>query len=327
MPLPPPPLLHAGHAELRRRIVEGHPVDPDAIAGWVYRGVALGMPKVVERLTWKTFQKAFWRDPHTARLFGWNVRLHQDGLDAPSRPRVRRGAPHTTWFYEVVPPDAAPTPPGFDRGLVIDYARARNPALDTVRLVKDPLVALSPGDHDTLLGVSYLVLGGVCVETPTYFLLQREHPVAAVPDALVPAGASAPLSGFERRLAEALMDAVLGVGAPGGPPPPRAEDRGAFWRLLATYAPPYLRPGLRGTVWALSAWPLLLPGLRRPFLALSPEARLDAVAAMEESPVATVRQLLSTLKIFACFALAEDPRGRALLEGRRDGDPSPDGAP
>ena len=53
------------------------------------RGTSLGLPALVEKLTWKTFQKTFYRDPRTGRLLGWNVRLEQDGLDAPSRPRLK----------------------------------------------------------------------------------------------------------------------------------------------------------------------------------------------------------------------------------------------
>ncbi|HEY8427753.1 MAG TPA: hypothetical protein VIL20_05235 [Sandaracinaceae bacterium] len=73
-------------------------------------------------------------------------------------------------------------PKGFGRGLVIDYSRMPNGWLQ--RLVRDPLVALRPGSADELLGVSYLVIGGRCLETPTYFTLERDHPVDYVPEAL-----------------------------------------------------------------------------------------------------------------------------------------------
>lgn len=168
-------------AALRARIVGGHAVDPAEIEGWAYRGTSLGLPRFVERLTWKTFQKTFWRDPATGRLLGWNVRLEQDGLDAPSRPKTRGGVPVTQWNYEVVAPDGVPAPRGFDRGLIIDYGRGRNPWYDTIRVTKDPLVAVEPGRAEVLLGVSYLALGGLCIETPTYFVLEREHRVAHVP--------------------------------------------------------------------------------------------------------------------------------------------------
>lgn len=175
-------LRNTTHAELRRRIVEGHPVDPAAIEGYAYRGTSLGLPKLVELATWKTFQKTFWRHPESKRLLGWNVRLHQDGIDAPSRPKRRGGRPVTEWNYEVIGPAGVPMPAGFDRGLVIDYSLAPNPV--TQRLIKDPLVALEPGNADELLGVSYLVVGGRCVETPTYFTLERDHRVDFVPEVL-----------------------------------------------------------------------------------------------------------------------------------------------
>ena len=81
------------HGELRRRIVEGGSVDPSRIEGYAYRGTSLGQPWVVEKLTWLTFQKTFYRQPSTGRLMGWNVRLEQDGVDAPSRPKRSNGVP------------------------------------------------------------------------------------------------------------------------------------------------------------------------------------------------------------------------------------------
>lgn len=175
-------LRTATRDELRRRIVEGHPVDPAAIEGYAYRGTSLGLPRALELATWKTFQKTFWRHPD-GRLLGWNVRLEQDGVDAPSRPKRRRGVPVTEWNYEVVAP-AGPMPAGFDRGLLIDYGRAPNPRLAPVRFTRDPLVALAPDSADELLGVSYLVVGGRVVETPTYFTLERDHRIDFVPEAL-----------------------------------------------------------------------------------------------------------------------------------------------
>lgn len=174
-------LDHLSRRELRALIVGGHPVDPRALEGWAYRGTSLGLPAPVARLSWKTFQKTFHRDHATGRLLGWNVRLHQDGLDAPSRPIERDGRPVCEWHYEVIEPRGVAMPRGFDRGLVIDYARGDNPRLAPIRLGKDPLVALEAGDADRLIGVTYLVVAGRCVETPTYFALEREHRLTYVP--------------------------------------------------------------------------------------------------------------------------------------------------
>lgn len=175
-------LRTASLGELRSRILDGHPVDPTSIAGWAYRGTSLGLPRFVERLTWKTFQKTFHRDPTTGRLLGWNVRLEQDGIDAPSRPKRVDGKPVCTWHYEVIEARGVPMPRGFDRGLIIDYGRNdANPLWESVRFMKDPLVSLEAGSNDFLLGVSYAVVAGRCVETPTYFTLEREHRIDFVP--------------------------------------------------------------------------------------------------------------------------------------------------
>jgi hypothetical protein len=166
---------------LREHIVNGHPVDPKAIEGFAYRGTSLGLPAFVAKLAWKTFQKTFYRDERTGRLLGWNVRLHQDGIDARSRPIVKDGRPVCEWHYEVIEARGVPMPEGFDRGLIIDYSRVENRPWDTVKWMKDPLVALSPGNYDELLGVSYAVAFGKCVETPTYFTLERDHPLEYIP--------------------------------------------------------------------------------------------------------------------------------------------------
>lgn len=173
-------LRSATSSELRERITRGYPVDPAAIEGWAYRGTNLA-PAIIRHLSWTHFQKTFYRDPSSGRLLGWNVRTEQDGLDAPSRPKMRQGRPVTVWHYEVVSPEGVRAPRGFDRGLIIDYSRGRNPRLSPVNLGKDPLVALSPGNYDELLGVTYEVIFGMCIETPTYFTLEREHRIDYVP--------------------------------------------------------------------------------------------------------------------------------------------------
>jgi hypothetical protein len=307
-------LRTASTRELREHIVHGHPVDPADLEGWVYRGTSLGLPSVLERLTWKTFQKAFHRDPRTGRLLGWNIRLEQDGIDAPSRPKRRGGRPVTEWNYEVVEPAGVPMPPGFDRGLVIDYGRAPNP-IGPIRITKDPLVALAPGSADELLGVSYVVVGGRCLETPTYFTLEREHPVDYVPPELaegVPAAVGAGLlrlTAIELDWAEQLFAALIATGGDDGLPAFASTDRATFWRCFAS-APPMVRAGLRPMVHTLTFLPVVA-GFRRPFFRLSPEERERFLAAAAHSPRYFVRQSVVTLKTLACFAYFDDPRVRA----------------
>lgn len=306
-------LLQASRSELRELITRGHPVDPAQLEGWAFRGVALGLPDFVAKLSWKTFQKTFHRDAHTGRLLGWNVRVHQDGVDAPSRPLEKKGRPWTTWHYEVVSPAGVRTPPGFDRGLLIDYGRGNNPALETVRFMKDPLVALEAGNTDLLLGVTWVSLGRVQLETPTYFLLEREHRISHVPpEATVPV--HGPFFAFERRWAEQLFAALLGTGTQGIPPLAQL-DRSGFWKRLEEDPPPYFGPGLRASIHTLTFLPLTLPGFRRPFYALDAEQQRRCVAQLAADRRVMVKQLLSTLKLLGCFALFEDPGVRRQLGG------------
>lgn len=308
-------IRHEKPKALRQRIIEGHPVDPAALEGWAFKGTSLGLPRLVEKLTWKTFQKTFYRQPSTGRLVGWNVRLEQDGVDAPSRPKRRHGVPVTTWHYEVVPTEGVRMPRGFDRGLIIDYGREPQPPLDTIRFAKDPLVAVEPGNPDLLLGVTYMTVGPLCVETPTYFLLEREHRIDFVPPAVKGELTRAPrpaLFGFERRWAELLFDALLGAD---GVKVPRMEDldRTSFWRALGEATPPYFGPGLRASVHALTFLPLTLAGFRRPLFALPEDARRACLERLHEDPRFAVRQMLATMKVMACFALYEDDGMRRRL--------------
>ncbi len=306
-------LRTASTRELRDAIVHGHPVDPRDLEGWVYRGTSLGLPEVIERLTWKTFQKTFYREPRTQRLVGWNVRLEQDGIDAPSRPKLRGGRPVTEWHYEVIPPAGVPMPPGFDRGLVIDYGREPNPP-GIVRLTKDPLVALAPGSADALLGVSYLVIAGRCVETPTYFTLEREQPIVHVPGGEAPRRDPLGLSSLERAWAEELFASIVGTGGDDGLPPFASIDRRAFWQCFDTAPAPLVRAGLRPMVHALTFLPVVA-GFGRPFFRLSRDERERFLDAAANHRVAFVRQSLVTLKTLGCFAYFEDAAVRARFEG------------
>lgn len=177
-------LVHAPRAVLRERLAQGFPIDPAALDDSQYRGVSLGLPAFVERLTWKVFRKVFHRDPR-GHLRGWNVRLEQRGLDGPSVPKRRRGAPVTFGHYRVVnAADASlrcPLPAGCDRGLLLDYGAGDNPRLDPTSLVRDPLVALRPDDPTLLLGWTFLEVGPRAIPTPSFFLLEREGPLDSGP--------------------------------------------------------------------------------------------------------------------------------------------------
>ncbi|MFT3770836.1 MAG: hypothetical protein QM820_35890 [Minicystis sp.] len=185
-------LLGMSRRDLLRLLCEGHPIDAAALDDTEYRGVSLGLPEIVERLTWKTFQKVFHRDPATGHLRGWNVRLVQKGLDAASVPVQRRdGSPLTFGHYRVVDPAGYRMPAPCNRGLMIDYGLGGNGRFDPTARLRDPIVAVNPGSVELLLGWSYVDLGITQLRTPSFFSLQRERPLT---HRATPPGASAPRS-------------------------------------------------------------------------------------------------------------------------------------
>ncbi len=135
----------------------GRAFDPSLVAGWVYRGTSLGLPNWLERLTWIKFAKAFERDGD--RIRGWNIRIEQDDLDRPWRPKRRRGRPITFGPFVVVERE----------GVVLDYGLGKG----AMRALRDPVVALDPR-ADVLLGRSLLAFGPATLPTPSYFLLERD---------------------------------------------------------------------------------------------------------------------------------------------------------
>lgn len=161
--LTPQQARELSRAELAARFAAGKPVEPDAIAGWIYRGTSLGLPRWIERLSWIKFAKAFSREGDQVR--GWNIRIEQDGLDRPWRPQLRDGRAVTFGPFVAIRDQ---------RGTVLDYGLGGG----GLRALRDPLVALDDRG-DVLLGRSLLALGTRTLATPSYFLLERDTPVTA----------------------------------------------------------------------------------------------------------------------------------------------------
>jgi hypothetical protein len=180
------PLLDASRRELRRALAAGHPIDITALDDTEYRGISLALPKLIEKLSWKTFQKTFHRDRATGELRGWNVRMEQTGIDGPPVPMKKNGVPKTWGHYAVYEArgqgpretKGAKLAAPYDQALLIDYDVPSNGWF--TRRMRDPLVALEPNNPDALLGVSYLDFRWFRVMTPTYFLLLREGPLSFI---------------------------------------------------------------------------------------------------------------------------------------------------
>ncbi len=167
----------------RRQLIEalcaGHAIDPAALDDTEYKGVSLGLPGFIDRLSWKTFKKTFHRDPESGHLRGWNVRLEQHGIDAPCVPmKTKHGEPLTFGHYRVVDPAGYRMPKPANRGLLIDYGLGGNAALSFTNRLRDPIVAVNEGDATLLLGWSYADLGILRFGTPSFFTLELDGPLS-----------------------------------------------------------------------------------------------------------------------------------------------------
>jgi len=160
-------LLPLWPRSLARVLADAHPFDIEALDDREYHGVSLGQPRLVAWLTWLKFKKVFHRDRESGVLRGWNVRCEQTPLEDPWEDRFRDGVRMTWGHYGVYAAES---------GVTIDYGLA-NTGLDVQRLVKDPLRAVNAGSAELLIGYSYLDLGFVRLDTPTFFALIRGGPL------------------------------------------------------------------------------------------------------------------------------------------------------
>ncbi len=164
--------------ELAELLQGGQPIDPEAIADREFKGTSLGLPGIVEKLTWKKFKKVFCRDQKTGALRGWNVRLEQNGLQEPCVPlKLSGGRPKTFGHYQVLPLSGYRPPLPVPHGLMLDYGRGGNKRHDPAGRLRDPIVALERGNAELLLGWTYLDLGLRRVGTPSYFTLELDGPL------------------------------------------------------------------------------------------------------------------------------------------------------
>jgi hypothetical protein len=119
------------------------------------------------------------------------------------------------------------------------------------------------------------------------------------------------LRAFERAWAEPLFAAIIGPTEEHGLPSFESIDHSSFYRAIDSAPGPAFAPGLRAIVYALTFLPAADLRFRKPFFALDADARLRCIDAFASDERYVVRQMLSTLKILACFAYFEDPRVRA----------------
>lgn len=117
-------------------------------------------------------------------------------------------------------------------------------------------------------------------------------------------------SRLEREWAEAIFAAILApetVGLPAF----EEIDRVAFWRCLEQAPGPLFGPGLRGMIHAVTMLPLADRRYLLPLFALPLDVRHTLVEELANDRRYAVRQMMSALKMVACFAYFDDPVVRA----------------
>lgn len=161
-------------SDLRVLFDRGEPVPARELEGRCFRGISLGLPSWLERLTWKTFAKVFIAEG--GRVRGFNLRIEQRGLEPPYRVRQRRAR---FGEFEVIETDTA----------YVDYA-PENPWWSPMSRVRDRLVALGDGRilgralvralHRELGTPSYFVLTPGLPLPPDLVLADAHHHIAAI---------------------------------------------------------------------------------------------------------------------------------------------------
>jgi len=145
--------------ELESELAGGTAAHPQDFAGYAFRGVSLGLPKLVDKLLWKTFAKVFVPDGNEVR--GFNLRIVQG--QPTYRPRARK--PRFGEFVAVAEGDAT----------VLEYGLA-NPRWHPLAPMRDRIVSRGP---DLFLGRAYVALLGREISTPSYFTLERARKLDA----------------------------------------------------------------------------------------------------------------------------------------------------
>ena len=144
--------------ELEKAMLRGATPDPEALAGWEFRGT--NTPAWARLAGIQRFIKGFYKQG--CDLFGYNVPVR--GAWQPKGARFG--------FYRVDRVDAAARDNAYLHALLLDYGRGGNKPLDPTRGLRDYLVRV---EDDVFLGKAYYAVGPLRVPA-SYFVLERLRP-------------------------------------------------------------------------------------------------------------------------------------------------------
>lgn len=162
--------------QLHAIIDVAHPFDEDAVAGNMFLGSDLSMPKLGQMVLWQTFRKTFIRDEEHGDVRGWNVRMEQRGFHGEQVAKRRPdGSQKSFAHYRVRDARKHKWPRGWRGEQYLDYKIAGNGLND--RWTFTPLVAVNEGSSELLLGWEVFKFAGRLIAPSMYWALRLDGPV------------------------------------------------------------------------------------------------------------------------------------------------------
>jgi hypothetical protein len=151
-------------------MVRGSIPDVNALTGWEYRGMNLGVG--ARLLGLRKFIKGFCRLPG-GEVRGYNVRARQNRPDEPWQVKRSRGARQRFGFYRIRSVDPESRDNAYLNALLLDYGQGGNGRFDITATLRDYVVRFNPDSDDLLLGKAFLAAGPLRLPIG-YFLLERQ---------------------------------------------------------------------------------------------------------------------------------------------------------
>jgi hypothetical protein len=163
-------LARASNAELEAVFLAAATPALEALAGWEFRG--FNTPFFARLLGIQKFIKGFFQEPGN-ELAGYNVPVHQNGLEAPWVHKPSAEMPKRFGYYQVYRVRAGERDHRYPHALLLNYgASRRNKAYQVERVLRDYLVQPDAANPDLLLGKAYLAFGPLRVPS-NFFILER----------------------------------------------------------------------------------------------------------------------------------------------------------
>lgn len=167
-------LCTASGADLERIFQRGTAPDPEALAGYEYRGYNYARRMALLRA--RKFAKGFAVDARG--VHGYNMPVVQNGLDGEWLTRPDPDRPKRFGFFRVTPVDPRSRDNAHLHAVLLDYGAADNPRLSVVSAIRDYLVSVDAGSVELLLGKAYLAVGPARVDAHNFFIIERWRPAS-----------------------------------------------------------------------------------------------------------------------------------------------------